>query len=191
MDCYQSEPDFFQTVTALIAMSVKNPYQMDRIIQDLCELCKRERVDEETTLSNCYSILEHIWYLAHIRATACTMIEAFFDSPRELASAFLTLPRFRDLWYDKENADRLYRELRSKQEAVLDGEMSYWIEEQFLNAVKKELVLLVEAGAAEKRRRFQVWHEELIANVMAPARLERLAAAAGMECVDYMEKQWF
>lgn len=131
----------------------------------------------------------HKWMLCHIlyllRRYA---LEGHADRFLELPNIYrilTTMPKMEFVIQDKVTIQLLKHWIRASWEENLDGELSYVVEEEFIRKLFKALDQRHEEFLWEKKRRFKLFHEELIATVLHPERLERFATEAGMDFIDY------
>ncbi len=90
-------------------------------------------------------------------------------------------PELEVCWGDSAQVEESIRRIKRWVRHYQDGEMAYCVEEDFLNGVFKAMRARVEALAKEKKRRLDLWNEDLIASVLHPERAERLGRAHGID----------
>ncbi len=100
---------------------------------------------------------------------------------------FTQLPGVDLLIQEKANVDWILKILKRWHVQSLDGEMDYCVEANFIKGMREALTAQHKAFQQEKKRRFDLWHEDLIATVMDTKRIVRLAEAAKMDFIDYLE----
>ena len=88
---------------------------------------------------------------------------------------------------DMATVETLKISIRRQWKESLDGELAYVVETMFLKNLFKALDQRHEEFLREKRRRFKLWHEDLIATVLHPDRIQRLSTAAGQDFITYVE----
>lgn len=90
-------------------------------------------------------------------------------------------PELEECWRDSAKVEEAIRRMKRWVRQYQDGEMAYCVEEDFVNGVIKAMRAHVEAHTREKKRRLELWNEDLIASVLHPARAERMGTAHGMD----------
>jgi hypothetical protein len=113
--------------------------------------------------------------------------EAFLEDPN-LYSVLTLLKNTDILVQDAMKIHNLEKQLKACWDHDIDGELTYVIEEMFYKNLFKALRKRHAEYLAEKKRRFNLIAEDLIATACHPERIQRFAAAAGMEFIDYIEQ---
>lgn len=87
----------------------------------------------------------------------------------------------------KEDIKIIIKIVKSWHNNRIDHEMWYCVEDDFLKGMHKALLRKHEDHLLEKKRRFEVWHEDLIAATLHPERVVRMATRFGLDAIDYLE----
>lgn len=87
----------------------------------------------------------------------------------------------------RETITDLCKRVKEMHNYRIDGEMWYCVEDDFLKGIHKALLRRHEEFLKEKKRRFELLHEDLIAATLHPERVVRMATAFGLEAIDYLE----
>ncbi len=112
--------------------------------------------------------------------------DAWIETP-DLYTLLAQLPGADLICTNKEYIQELISIVKRWHNAYLDGEMWYCIEDWFLKGIRKALLKRHEEHLQERKRRFELWHEDLIAATLHPERVVRMANAFGMQAIDYLE----
>jgi hypothetical protein len=113
--------------------------------------------------------------------------EAFLEDPT-LYRVLTNLKNTDLIVQEADTSLKLEKQLKACWHHDIDGELTYVIEEMFYKNLFKALRQRHKDFLAEKRRRFNLFAEDLIATVCHPERIQRFAAAAGMEFIDYIDQ---
>ncbi len=113
--------------------------------------------------------------------------EAFLEDP----TLYRVLTNLKNTDLLVQNSDtilKLEKTVKACWDHDIDGELTYVIEEMFYKNLFKALRKRHAEYLSEKKRRFNLIAEDLIATACHPERIQRFAAAAGMEFIDYIEQ---
>jgi hypothetical protein len=86
----------------------------------------------------------------------------------------------------KEDIEKIIKDVKKGVVYDQEGEMAYVVEEEWLKGIFKAMRKVHEEHLAERQRRIWAIREELIATILSPERACRMAAAHGMEAMDWL-----
>jgi hypothetical protein len=137
---------------------------------------------------------ERCRYFAHfIRAVTWYLrihaLQGYSETFLEIPQVFDTLTNMSNIricMYSKEDIDRIIRDVKKGVAYDQDGEMAYVVEEDFQKGIFKAIRRVHQEHLAERKRRIWAIREELIATTLSPERAERIAAAHGMDPMDWL-----
>lgn len=125
-----------------------------------------------------------------IRLLQCLRRFALEEGPNQLLenpnfwTRLFALPGIEQVVNNPHSLEKTLKRVKSEWEDDLEGEMEYVVEVEFFKKLSKTLN---EMHRVEKKRRFSIFHEELIAKTWHPARISRLASLAGKDEIDFLE----
>jgi hypothetical protein len=123
------------------------------------------------------------WYC---RVNALTgRAETFLELPG-IFHRIANMPNVRNCMVLKEDVEYIIRHVKKMVKYYQDGELAYVVEDIWMKEIFKALWKVHEEHLAERKCRIWALREELIAAVLSPQRAERIAAAHGMEAMDWL-----
>lgn len=141
-------------------------------------------IHEEERSSYFIHLLHHL--TGRLRAFALEdHANAFLELP-DLFHTIANMSNIRNCMVLEEDTAAIIRRVKRYVKQNQDGELAYVVEEEFLKGIFKAIQQVHEEHKAERRRRIWAIREELIATVLHPDRACRIAAAHGMEPMDWL-----
>ncbi len=177
----QQIPSLLTEGQRLMRLWIENPTKTSRVLRDLTFYAE----NSENLVYEFTNLLFQT--LVVLRCNALNGKADTWLETVQYRQIFTQLPGVDLLIQDKATVDRILRTLKRWHIQSLDGEMDYCVEAEFIKGIRETLTTKHEAFQKEKRRRFALWHEDLIATVMRTERIVRLAEAAKMDFIDYLE----
>jgi hypothetical protein len=142
------------------------------------------KIDEEDRIRSFSHFIRFITW--HLRAQALTgSADTFLEIPT-LFRTIATMSNIRNCMYFKEDVEKIMKAVKKGVAYDQEGEMAYVVEEEWLKGIFKAMRKVHEEHLAERKKRMWAIREELIATILSPERAYRMAAAHGMEAMDWL-----
>jgi len=103
-----------------------------------------------------------------------------------LFARLVRLPIMLTDWYTQSTVERVIASICRNAAHLRGHELAFVIEENFLQGIFQEMRRVCREHEAEKKRRYDLLHPELVAAVLSPERAERMGAAYGMDAMTWL-----
>lgn len=144
------------------------------------------KIDEEDRIDFFSHFIRSVTW--HLRTQALTgFADRFLEMPN-LFRTIATISNTRNCMYFKEDLEKIIHLVKKGVAYDQEGELAYVVEEEFMKGMFKAIRQVHEDLQKEKKQRMWSIREELIATTLSPERVTRIAAAYGMEPMDWIIK---
>ena len=109
----------------------------------------------------------------------------FLEIPH-LFHTLVNMSNIRNCMWFAEDVEKLIKDVKKGVAYDQDGELAYVVEDEFQKGIFKAIRQVHQEHLIERKQRIWAIREELIANVLSPDRVTRIAGAYGMEPMEWL-----
>lgn len=174
--------DPYDAISRLTPHLIQNPHYFTLYVDGINT--HFGKIDEEDRIRIFSHFIRSVTW--HLRTQALTgSADMFLEIPK-LFCTIATMSNIRNCMWLKEDVDTIIKAVKKGVAYDQDGEMAYVVEEEFQKGIFKAMRKVHEEHLAERKKRILAIREELVATVLSPERACRMAAAHGMEAMDWL-----